>query len=143
MPNYNYSPALITPVLAAGSASSPFYYLVNISQKLCSSTCAAQSPVFNPVVSMVGISNVGTSQYVATIHVEGVVAYVPCASSPCCTRTMVISQDFTVPFFSAAAPTAVTVTAGVPVNSVAVSPCQTCSRNFVCELPMTLTVTTA
>lgn len=98
-----------------------------------------KSEIFDVVLAMV----CEECEVSATIHVEGVVAYVPCASSPCCTRTMVISQNFTIPFFSAAAPAEVTVTAGVPVNSVAVSPCQTCSRNFVCELPMTLTVTTA
>lgn len=135
--------AIITPVLAAGSATSPYYYQVNISQRLCSPTCVATIPVFNPVFSVVGFSQVGTSQYVATVNVQGVINYVPCNGNSCCTRSQVINQTFTIPFLSVAAPTAVTITQGATVNSVSAAPCQSCSRAFVSETPLNVTVTTA
>lgn len=137
-----YSPAIITPVLAAGSTATAPYYQVNISQKLCSSSCAENTPVFAPVFSVLSFASVGTNQYVATVHVEGVISYVPCNGSPCCTRSQLLSQNFTIPFFSAAAPTAVTIAQGATVNAIAVAPCHNCSRNFVSETPLTLTITT-
>lgn len=136
----NYNSAVITPVLAAGVTAPPYFYQVNISQKLCSSTCAGLTPVFNPSFKVVGVSNVGTNQYMATIAIEGVISYVPCKGTPCCTKSQLLSQTFSVPFYSINTPTSVTVTAGTPVNSIAVSPCQSCSRNFVCETPISLNV---
>lgn len=132
--------ANITPTLAAGSVASPYYIQVNISQRLCSPACEDQSPVFNPAFSLVGYSEVGTGQYVATIKVEGVISYVPCGGNACCTRTQVLSQTFTVPFASATAPTSVTIASGTTVNAVVTSACQSCSRDFVSETPITLTV---
>lgn len=131
--------AIITPVIAAGAVD-PYFVQVNISQRLCHSCCVTQPPVFTPVFSVVGFSPVGTNQYVATIHVEGVISYVPCGAGPCCSKSQVLSQDFTVPFFSVAVPTSVTIAAGVPVNTIAVAACQTCSRSFVSETPLTLTI---
>jgi hypothetical protein len=87
-----------------------------------------------------GFSPVGTGQYVATIHVEGIISYDPCGSSGCCSRQQNISQDFTVPFASTAAPTSVTIAAGVSVNAISATACQRCSRDFVSETPITLTV---
>lgn len=135
-----FNSAIITPVLAAGSTASPYYFQVNISQKLCNKSCVESMPSFNPVFTVKSVSNVGTSQYVATIHVEGVIAYTPCDGNVCCTKTQLISQDFTLPFASTTAPTTVTVTAGQPVNIIAGSMCQKCSRNFVNETPLTLTI---
>jgi len=135
-----YNAAVITPVLAAGSTASPYYYQVNISQRLCSPSCGELTPVFNPEFSVKGISNVGTGQYVATIHVEGVISFVPCGGTPCCTKSQLLSQDFTIPFASTTAPTSVTVADGTTVNAISVSACQSCSRNFVSETPLTLTV---
>lgn len=135
----NYS-ANITTTLAAGSVASPFLLQVNISQKLCKPACVDSIPVFAPQFSLVGYSPVSTGGYVATIRVEGTISYVPCDGSVCCTRTQVVSQEFTFPFASATAPTTVTIVQGVSVNSIAQSGCQTCSRNFVSETPLTLTV---
>lgn len=133
-------PAVITPVLAAGSVASPYFVEVNITQRLCFPTCAENAPVFDPKFSMKALANVGTSQYVATIHVEGIISYVPCNGGGCCTKQQPLSQDFTIPIFSATAPTSVTVTAGNTSNIVAVSGCQQCGRTFVSETPLTLTV---
>lgn len=132
--------ANITTTLAAGSTTSPFLLLVNISQKLCKPACVESVPVFNPQFSLVGFSAVGTGSYVATIRVEGTINYVPCDGSACCSKTQVISQEFTFPFVSATAPTTVTIAQGVSVNSMAASGCQTCSRSFVSETALTLTV---
>lgn len=131
-------PAVITATLAAGDTASPYFVQVNISQRLCYKTCADVTPVFNPRFSLVSLDNVGTSQYVATINVQGIISYVPC-NGGCCTKQQPINQNFTVPIFSTTALTTVTVTAGNVVNSVAAQPCQNCSRAFVSETPLTLT----
>lgn len=134
------NPAIITATLAAGSTTSPYYVQVNISQRLCSPTCVDETPVFNPAFSYVSLSNVGTSQYVVNVHVEGVIAYIPCGCNSCSTRSQLISQDFTIPLFSATAPTSVTITSGTVVNSVEGVGCESCSRSFVSEIPLTITV---
>ena len=132
--------AIITPVLAAGSVASPYFVQVNISQRLCSPTCADRTPVFAPVFSYKSISNVGTGQYVITIHVEGVISYAQGNGNACCTKSQVLSQDFTIPIASTAAPTSITVEQGTVVNSVSASGCQPLSRDFVSETPLTITV---
>lgn len=136
--------ASITFTPALGSTTSPYAGMVNISQRLCSPACEDQTPVFAPTFSLVGYSEVGEGLYVATVKVEGIISYVPCGGNTCCTRTQVLSQTFTVPFASATAPTSVTIaTAGATVNAVVASACQSCSRDFVSETPITLTVATA
>lgn len=133
--------AIITPVLAAGSTDSPYLFQVNISQRLCTPTCVGQTPVFNPVFSLVGYSQVGATAYVATINVQGLISYTPCKTNNCCcTKTQVLNQNFSIPFVSATAPTSVSITQGTPVNSVSAQPCQNCSRNFVSETPVSLSV---
>jgi len=129
----------ITPVLALGSVASPYFVQVNISQRLCFPTCAEQTPVFNPRFSLKSVAQVAAGQYVATIHVEGIISYVKCHGGCNCTKQQPLSQDFTVPIASATAPT-VTITQGASVNAVAVSGCQDCSRSFVSETPLTITV---
>lgn len=132
--------AVITATLAAGSTTSPYFFEVNISQRLCHKSCVESMPSFAPIFTMKSVSQVGTGQFVATIHIEGVIAYTPCDGNVCCTKTQLISQDFTIPFASATAPTSVTVTVGSPVNAIVGSMCQKCSRHFVNETPLTLTV---
>lgn len=134
------NPAVITATLAAGSVASPYFAQVNISQRLCSPTCVDQTPVFNPAFSYKSIAEVGTDQYVVTIHVEGVIAYVPCGGNTCCTRSQLISQDFTIPLYATTAPTSVTISAGAAVNGVEQVGCQSCSKDFVSEVPLTITV---
>lgn len=133
---------VITPVLAAGSTVSPYYYRLNITQRLCFPTCSDNTPVFSPQFSLVGVAQVGTGQYAATIRVQGIVSYVPC-NGGCCTKQQPISGTFTIPIASATAPTAVTVTAGATVNTIATAACQKCSRTFVSETPLSITVTAA
>lgn len=132
-------PAIITPVLAAGSTTSPYFFQVNISQRLCEKTCAETTPVFAPRFSLRSVATVGTGQYVATIHVEGIIAYVPCNGGCDCTKQQPLSQDFTIPIKSATAPT-VTLAQGSSVNMIAATSCKPCSRSFVSETPLTVTV---
>ena len=47
--------------------------------------------------------------------------------------------EFTIPIASATAPT-VTIAQGASVNAVATSDCKPCSRTFVSETPLTITV---
>ena len=132
-------PAVITPVLALGSSASPYFLQVNITQRLCFQTCVEQTPVFSPSFSLLGVSQVGVSQYIATIRVEGIISYVPCNGGCECTKQQPLSQEFTVPIASTATPT-VTITKGTTVNAMAASGCQRCSRQFVSETPLTITV---
>lgn len=131
--------ANITATLAAGSVASPYQYLINITQKLCKPSCVEQTPVFAPVFSLVGITQVGVGQFLATIHVEGVIYYVPCDGNACCMKSQLISQDFTIPI-AAAAVTTVTLAKGTTINTIAGAPCKKCSRNFVSESPLVVTV---
>ena len=140
MNNRNIQPAIITPVLAAGSIASPYFYDVNITQRLCFLTCADNTPVFNPRYSLKSVAQMG--QYVATIHVEGIISYVPYNGGCGCTKQQPLSQDFTIPIASATAPT-VTIAAGEAVNSIAAPACEKCGRTFVSETPITVTVATA
>lgn len=135
-------PAVITASLAAGSTASPYQYAVNISQRLCYPTCVDQVPVFAPQFSLVSVSQVSTGVYMATIQVQGIISYIPCNGGCGCTKTQPVSQTFTIPIASATAPT-VKIDSGSTVNSVSASACQTCSRAFVSETPLAVTVSTA
>jgi hypothetical protein len=132
--------AVITPVLAAGSVASPYYVQAKITKKLCKRVCVNEIPVFAPVFSVLSASNVGTGQYVVTIHVEGSVTYNPCHGCCCAAEVEIISQNFTIPISSATDPTSVTIEAGASVNSIVADGCETCSANFKSETPLTITV---
>ena len=126
--------------LAVGATATAPYYGVNITQQLCAPSCVDETPVFNPQFSVKSIDNVGTSQYLITIHVEGVISYVPCNCGSCCTRSQVVSQDFTIPAFSATAITNVTTSLGSVKNRLVKVACCSCSKTFVCDAPLTLTI---
>ena len=132
-------PALITFTPALGSTASPYSGLVNITQRLCFASCAGTTPVFDPRYSLKSVSQVGANLYAATIHVEGIISYVPCGGGCCCTKQQPLSQDFEVYIQSSTAPS-ITLSEGPSVNSLSVTPCQSCSRTFVSATPLTLTV---
>lgn len=138
--NKKKNAAVITPVLAAGSVASPYFVQINLSKKLCKKVCVTNIPVFAPSFSVKGTSNVGTGQYVVTIHVEGAISYNPCHGCGCSAETEVVSQDFTIPIASATAPTSVTIKSGKSVNAISADGCETCSNNFVSETPLEVTV---
>ena len=133
--------ATITPVLAAGSVASPYYYQVNVTQRLCYPTCVDNTPVFTPQYSVESTSLVGTNEYAVTIRLQGIISYLPC-NGTCCTKSQPINQTFTIPVYSATAPTSVTITAGATVNTIVATACQPCSRTFVSETPLSIAVAT-
>lgn len=135
-------PANITVTPMLGSTTSPYQVLVNITQRLCSPCCEATPPVFDPRFSVLGVTQVGTGQYVATLHVEGTICYTPLNGGCGCTKIQPLSQDFTVPIAATAFPT-VTIAEGASKNTIAAVACQHASRTFVSETPLTLTVATA
>lgn len=139
MMNNKTTPAAIHATLALGSSVTAPYYDVNIEQQLCQCACQDERPVFAPSFSVSSIENVGTNQYLVYMHVEGVVSYVPCGCGTCCTRSQLISQDFTVPVYSTTEITGVTVTVGASSNSIVRVACKECSRTFVSDTPITLT----
>ena len=132
-------PALITFTPALGSTASPFAGLVNITQRLCFNCCADSTPVFAPLFSIKNIAPAGTNLYAVTIHVEGIISYVPCNGGCCCTKQQPLSQDFVVVLSSETVPT-VTLTQGASINDLSATACQMCSRTFVSDTPLTLTV---
>lgn len=140
--NNQIQPATITPELAAGSVASPYWYQVKIEQRLCKKTCAATTPVFAPKFTKVSVAQAEVGKYVATIHVEGIISYVPCNGNCECPKQQPLSQDFTIAIASATAPE-VTIAQGASVNAMAATACQKCSRMFVSETPLTVTVATA
>lgn len=135
--------AIINATLAAGSATSPFYYQVNVTETLCKNSCSEATPDFKPVFALVSYSNVGNGQYVATVSCSGVICYIPCGGGACCTKSQLVSQLFTIPFYSETAPESVSLTQGVSVNTISVKGCQSCGNVFVSETPLSLDVTTA
>lgn len=137
----NVQSAIITPVLAAGSTASPYLYSINITQKLCSPACVENPPVFAPQFTKESVSSLGGNLYAVTVRVQGLISYVPCGKCSCCAKTQPLSQVFTIPFTSETEPTSVTIAlAGGVVNTIVTTACQTCSRTFVCECPLSITV---
>ena len=134
-------PASITVTPMLGSTTSPYEVLVNISQRLCSPCCVGTPPVFDPKYSVIGVSQVADGQYVATLHVEGVICYTPIGGGCGCTKMQPLSQNFTVPVSATSLPT-ITLAAEPSINTLAATACQTASRTFVSETPIAITVTT-
>jgi len=130
----------VTPML--GSTASPYEVLVNITQRLCFPCCVGNPPVFDGRYSLVGVSQVGEGQYVATLHCEGVICYTPLGGGCGCTKSQPLSQDFTIPIASTTAPT-ITLAQGASKNTLATTACQQASRTFVSETPLTITIATA
>lgn len=143
MNNNKTIPAVIHATLAAGSPATAPYYDINITQQLCMCACADEKPVFSPKFTILSVENVGTGQNLINIHVEGVVHYIPCGYGSCCTKQQIISQDFAVPVYSAAAISGATLTVGDSQNYIAKTACANCSKTFVSDTPVKITITTA
>jgi hypothetical protein len=132
--------AKITITLGAGSIDSPYFAMAKIEQVLCSPVSIGNVPIFAPTFTVLGFETVGPGEYEATIQVEGVVYSTPCGGNQCATRPQTIKQTFPFAFVSTTAPTSVTITAGVVVNSLVASACQSLSREFVSVIPLNITV---
>ena len=135
--------AIISATLAAGSVTSPYFYQVNVTETLCKNSCSEATPDFKPGFALVSYSNVGKGQYMATVSCSGVICYIPCGGGACCTKSQLVSQLFTIPFYSEDAPESVILTQGVSVNAISVKGCQSCGNVFVSETPLSLDVVTA
>ena len=135
--------AIISATLAAGSVTSPYFYQVNVTETLCKNSCSEATPDFKPVFALVSYSNVGKGQYMATVSCSGVICYIPCGGGVCCTKSQLVSQLFTIPFYSEDAPERVILTQGVSVNNLSVKGCQSCGNVFVSETPLSLDVVVA
>lgn len=133
-------PPVITPVLALGSVASPYFVQVQIAQRLCYRTCVDNTPVFNPRFSVKTVAQVAPTQYVATIHVEGIISYVQCNGGCGCTKQQPLSQDFTIPISKVGTAPVLTLTQGASVNAIAAVECVSCGRNLISETPLTITV---
>lgn len=131
---------MITPVLALGSVASPYFVQVQIAQRLCYKTCVDNTPVFSPRFSVKSVAQVAPTQYVVTIHVEGIISYVQCHGGCGCTKQQPLSQDFTIPVSKTGTAPVVSLTQGASVNAVASVGCQTCGRSLISETPLTITV---
>lgn len=136
-------PAVIHATLAVGATATAPFYDVNIQQQLCHCSCVDDKPVFSPAFSVTAVEPVGTNQYLIYMHVEGVIAYVPCGCGSCQTKSQVISQDFTIPAYSATAITCATITAGASQNAIVRTSCKDCSKLFESDTPITVTIVTA
>ena len=130
---------IITATLAAGSTTSPYAYLVNVTQRLCFPTCVETTPVFMPQYSIVSTTLVSTGLYSVTINVQGTINYVQCNGGCNCTKMQPLNQDFTILIASATVPT-ITLAQGTTNNSVSATACQDCTRTFVSETPLTISV---
>lgn len=131
---------IITPVLAAGSTASPYNYQINVQRTLCQRACSAQTPLYQPTISLLGFSQAGAGTYRAKLRIDGLVSYKPCGAGDCCTRNELISESFVIPFDSTTTPTSVSVTTGTAVTRIVPEGCDTCSRNMVSDVPMILTI---
>lgn len=128
----------VTPSL--GSTASPFQLQVTVNQKLCARVCAQNTPVFVPTFDVLGITNVGGTQYMVQVRVQGAINYVRCGCGCCGTMSQPLNAVFSIPLTSATVPTSVTITKGNTVNDIAVTNCQTCSNQFVSDNFVALTV---
>lgn len=135
--------ATISATLAAGSVTSPYYYQVNITETLCKNSCSEATPDFKPTFALVNFASVGNGQYMATISCSGVICYIPCGGGACCTKSQLVSQMFSLPFYSEDAPESVILTQGVSNNIISVKGCQSCGNVFVSETPISLDIVTA
>ena len=133
VPNISGTPSL-------GSTTSPYELQVPINQRLFAKVCVDNTPVFIPSFEVIGITNVGGTQYMVQVRVQGAINYVKCGCGCSGTMSQPLNATFSIPVTSATAPTGVTIAKGNTVNAVAVSNCQTCSRQFISDNFVTLTV---
>ena len=132
---------IITFTPALGSTASPFSGILNITQRLCYQSCVGSTPVFSPQFSVKSISSAGQGQYAVTLHVEGIISYVPCNGGCECTKTQPLTGDVVISIASSSVPS-ISIEAGASINALDATPCQSCSRTFVCDTPITITVAT-
>ena len=128
----------VTPSL--GSTASPYQLQVTINQRLCAKVCSQNVPVFQPTFTVLRTTNVGGTQYMVDVQVEGAINYVKCGCGCCGAMSQPLNATFSIPVTAATAPTAVTIEKGTTANAVQTSNCQMCGRTFISDNFLTLTV---
>lgn len=137
--NRNAEPVIsVTPSL--GSTASPFQLQVTINQRLCANVCSENVPVFQPTFNVLSVNNVGGTQYMVQVQVQGAINFVKCGCGCCGNISQPLNTTFSIPITSATAPTSVTIEKGNTVNAVQTSNCQMCGRTFISDNFVTLTV---
>lgn len=144
MCNCNCNNRIAAPIISVtpslGSTASPYQLQVTINQRLCAKVCKENVPVFIPTFTVLRTTNVGGTQYMVDVMVEGAINYVKCGCGCCGTMSQPLSATFSIPVTSAAAPTAVTIEKGNTVNAIQTSNCAQCGRTFISDNFLTLTV---
>ena len=74
------------------------------------------------------------------VRVQGTISYTRCGCGCEGAMSQPLNTTFSIPVTSATAPTSVTITKGNTVNDIVATDCQTCSRQFVSDNFITLTV---
>lgn len=142
--NCNQNNRIAAPIISVtpslGSTASPFALQVTINQRLCAKVCAENVPVFQPTFTVLRTTNVGGTQYMVDVQVEGAINYVKCGCGCCGAMSQPLNATFSIPVTSATAPTAVTIVKGNTVNAVQTSNCEKCGRQFISDNFLTLTV---
>lgn len=141
--NNRIAPPIITVTPSLGSTTSPYELQVTINQRLCAKVCKETTPVFIPQFDVLSVTNVGGTQYMVQVQVQGAINYTRCGCGCCGAMSQPLNATFSIPVTSATAPTSVTIAKGNTVNSVASNDCCNCSRQFVSDSFVTLTVATA
>jgi hypothetical protein len=135
------APAIITVTPALGSTASPFLLEVQVVQRLCFSACKEQVPTFAPEFNVLSVASVGGSMYVATCQCQGAINYIRCGGGCLCTAAQPVNTTFTIPFYSATAPTSLpTLTKVSTANAVETQSCKVCGKDFVSDNFLTLTI---
>lgn len=145
MCNCNQNNRIASPIISVtpslGSTTSPFQLQVTINQRLCAKVCKENIPVFQPTFTVLRTTNVGGTQYMVDVQVEGSISYVKCGCGCCGVMPpLPVNATFSIPVTSATAPTAVTIEKGITVNAVQTPNCQMCGRTFISDNFLTLTV---
>lgn len=125
----------VTPISFTATAQS---YAAELTEKLCQPYCvnASIQPIVDVVYSIEDQSLVGTTLYV-TVKTQGTVEYVPKCGNPCCPKSKIFTEYFTVAFAGATAASAATITqvAGI------VKPAYVNCYNVACGISAINTVT--
>lgn len=106
-----FTQCTLTPSL--GVTASPYTALLQTLTKTCKKYCVTQLPIANLNVSLLDFVKVGCAggNYIANIRVSGTLNYIPAYTNGCCVSTVLVDEVIPVPFYSATAPTCVTVSA--------------------------------
>ena len=85
----------VTPSL--GSTTSPYQLQVTINQRLCARVCQQNTPVFIPSFEVTDITNVGGTQYMVQVRVQGTISYTRCGCGCEGAMSQPLNTTFSIP----------------------------------------------